>query len=374
MQRKTIPVSNPHANYLAHKADIDRAITGVLESGRYILGPEVAQFEKEFAAGLKIPFCVGVASGTDALALALRAVGVGPGDEVITVSHSAVATTAAIEQIGAIPVFIDIDPKTRCMDPGNIASAVNKLTKAIVPVHIYGKMASMLEIRRIASDFNLKIVEDCAQAHGARMDEAFAGTIGDAGCFSFYPTKNIGALGDGGAVVTGDAATYERLLMLRQYGWKERYISSCQGYNSRLDEVQAAILRVKLKFLPGENEKRRTIARQYSACLAGSAVGRPDMPANELHAMHLYVVETTDRGAFERFMHDNGIDTMRHYPSPIHLQPAYAGRVSGAGRLVRTERLYETIVSLPMYPELSDEDVDHVCGVLTNWLAQNKGT
>ena len=374
MQRKTIPVSNPQANYLAHKADIDRAITGVLESGRYILGPEVEQFEKEFAAWIKTPFCVGVASGTDALALALRAVGVGPGDEVITVSHSAVASAAAIEQIGAIPVFIDIDPKTRCMDPELIASAINKSTRAILPVHIYGKMAPMFEIRRIAREFNLKIVEDCAQAHGTTRRPRVRCAGGDAGCFSFYPTKNLGALGDGGAVVTSDAATHERLLMLRQYGWKERYISSCQGYNSRLDEIQAAILRVKLKFLPGENEKRRLIARRYNACLAGSAVGCPDMPGNELHAMHLYVVEIADREAFERYLHENGVDTMRHYPAPIHLQPAYAGRASGAGRLACTERLYETIVSLPMYPELSDAEVDRVCSVLKNWLTTNKGT
>jgi dTDP-4-amino-4,6-dideoxygalactose transaminase len=374
MAPKKIPVTDPHANYRAHKTAIDAAVARTLDSGWYILGTEVEQFEKEFARWVGTAYCVGVASGTDAVALALRASGVGALDEVITVSHSAVATVAAIEQIGAVPVLVDIDPTTRCMDPERIAVCVGPRTKAIVPVHIYGKMSPMLDIKRIAETFNLKIVEDCAQAHGARFDGANAGTVGNAGCFSFYPTKNLGALGDGGAVVTSDRQIYEQLLALRQYGWKTRYVSALPGFNSRLDEVQAAILRVKLPAILKENEVRNRIANQYDACLAGSSIVHPVRAPHELHAMHLYVVEVDNRDEFEAFMHANGIDTMRHYPLPIHRQAAYAGRIRGEERLGYTEKLYQRIVSLPMFPELPDEDVLRVCAALKNWITTAKGS
>ena len=294
----TIPQTDPRANYLAHKDEIDAAIAAVLAGGRYILGEQVAAFEREFAAYLGAgstegaTHAIGVGSGTDALHLALRACGIGPGDRVFTVSHTAVATVAAIELAGATPVLVDIDPATFTMDPNRLEEAVRRdeggnssnvkrhssiVTRhsAIIPVHLYGHPADMAAILEIARRYDLWVIEDCAQAHGATIDGQKTGTFGDIAAFSFYPTKNLGALGDGGAVVTSDPALAEQTRLLREYGWRERYVSAIPGLNSRLDELQAAILRVKLRYLDAENARRRALAAEYDRLLADSSVRTP---------------------------------------------------------------------------------------------------
>lgn len=365
-------VAIPKPQYTAHKEEIDQAIRQVLDSGWYILGEQVKKFEEEFAAFNGTGHCIGVANGTEAISLALWGVGIRPGDEVITVSHSAVATTAAIEIIGARPVFADIDPVTRCMDPKSCESLIWKRTKAIVPVHIYGQPADMKSICEIAKRHNLKVIEDCAQAHGAQIDGKKVGTFGDAAAFSFYPTKNLGAIGDGGAIITNSPEIAAEIRAAREYGWRERYISSSIGYNSRLDEIQAAILRVKLRYLEQDNARRREIAEKYHAAADGKMVIAPAKIDGTLHAMHLYVVECEDRDSLRESLKSEGIGTAIHYPAAIHQQSAYAGRIRGCDRLPNTEALYEKIVSLPMYPELTDEQVNRVCVALTNWI-EGKG-
>ncbi|MGA2094279.1 MAG: DegT/DnrJ/EryC1/StrS family aminotransferase, partial [Sedimentisphaerales bacterium] len=267
------------------------------------------------------------------------------------------------------------DAKTRCMDPDKIGSAVSKKTKAVLPVHIYGQPAPMEQIVRVARQYNLKVVEDCAQAHGAEIAGKKAGTFGDAAAFSFYPTKNLGALGDGGAVVTNSTDTAEKLRSLRQYGWKrqreyswkQRYISSLPGLNSRLDEIQAAVLRVKLRYLSQDNARRRTIAERYRTALNQSNVTPPAKIEGTLHAMHLFVVECLKRDKLQEFMKEKGVGTALHYPKAIHQQPAYSGRIKGGANLPRTENLYQNILTLPMFPELTDIQVDSVCSALTEW-------
>ena len=370
MANDIIPVANPHAQFNAHAAEIRSAVERVLASGWYILGEEVKSFELEFAQFIGTKSCIGVASGTDALALALRACGVGQGDEVITVSHSAVATVAAIEQIGAVPIFVDIESKSRCMDPTKIQPFISAATKAIVPVHIYGQPASMFEIMNISRQYNLKVIEDCAQAHGADISGQRVGTFGDAAAFSFYPTKNLGGIGDGGAIVSNDGAIAEMCRHLREYGWKERYISFFSGYNSRLDELQAAILRVKLKYLAQDNAYRREIAEKYSAAIDGTRIIPPAQINNILHAMHLYVIESENRDNLQEFLSYHKIGTARHYPMPIHLQPPYRGRIRGGENLVHTETLYKRILSLPMYPELTDGQVEKICTSLKKWISK----
>jgi dTDP-4-amino-4,6-dideoxygalactose transaminase len=364
-----IPVANPAAQLKPHGPAVREAIERCLASGRYILGPEVKAFEKEFAAFLGASFCVGVANGTDALALALRAAGVSPRDEVITVSHSAVATVAAIEQISAVPVFADIDPISRCLNPAVIEPLISPKTTAIVAVHIYGQPAAMDKIVPIAHHHDLKVVEDCAQAHGAELHGRKVGTWGDAAAFSFYPTKNLGALGDGGAVVTNSSECAERVRMLREYGWKERYISSIPGVNSRLDELQASLLRVKLRSLPAGNARRRQIAAAYYQAIDEATIRSPRAINGTLHAMHLFVVQSARRTELQDFMRAAGVATALHYPKPIHLQPAYGGRIRGSDCLPETESLYRQILTLPMFPELTAGQVERVCDALRRWCS-----
>lgn len=367
MAHDMIPVAKPIAQFHSHKADIQKAIDSVLESGNYILGSHVQAFEKEFADFCGARFCITVASGTDALVLALLTAGVGPGDEVITVSHTAVATVAAIEQIGAVPVFADIDAISHCIDPETIPPLVSSRTKAIIPVHIYGQPANMPAILSIASAHKLMVIEDCAQAHGAEIAGKRVGTFGHAGTFSFYPTKNLGAIGDGGAVVTSLPDFADTCRALREYGWRERYISSLCGINSRLDEIQASILRVKLPFLAADNERRRKIAEAYGQVLAGSNILPPLHLGDTLHAMHLYVVECDRRNDLARHLGDHGISTARHYPLAVHQQPAYSGRIRGAESLPVTEQFYNRLLSLPMFPELTDAEVSRVCTALEKY-------
>ncbi len=362
-----IPVANPQAQFAVREGVIRKAIDRVLTRGRYILGEEVARFEEEFASFLGANFCIGVASGTDALILALKACGIGPGDEVVTVSHSAVATVAAIDLAGAIPVFADIEPKTRCMNPEALPYLISDKTRAILPVHIYGQPAAMDQILAVARRFNLKIIEDCAQAHGAETDGRKAGTWGDAAAFSFYPTKNLGALGDGGAVVTDSPAIAAHVRELREYGWRERYVSSVPGMNSRLDEIQAAILRVKLPFLSQDNGRRREIAGIFNEAIKDTDITGPFLIPGTTHAMHLYVVECGRRKSLQDHLQKAGVGTACHYPCAIHQQPAYRDRIRGCDRLQHTEQFYTRLLSLPMYPELTDAEVEHISDTLRKW-------
>lgn len=352
--------SNPKEQYLAHKGEIDAAVSRVLESGWYIFGEEVVGFEKEFAEYLGAAHAVGVGSGTDALQLALRACGVGPGDEVITVAHTAVATVAAIESAGATPVLVDIEADRYCIDPGQIESAVTEKTKAVVPVHLYGLPADMGAICAIAKKRNLLIIEDCAQATGARYGGKRVGSIGDAAAFSFYPTKNLGALGDGGCVATNSAEIAEKVRLLREYGWAERYISRVPGTNSRLDPIQAAVLRVKLKSLDGDNARRANIAARYNRELAGAGATVPVGREKAEHVYHLYVLSADRRDEMQAFLKTKGVGALVHYPMPVHRQPAYQGRLPGEGRLAETDAAAARVLSLPIYPELADSDVTAV--------------
>lgn len=365
-----ISCADPGAGFRAHRDEIERAVRRVLESGSYILGPEVEAFEAEFARYLGARHVVGVASGTDALTLALRACGIGPGDLVLTVSLTATATVAAIELAGATPLFVDVDPETFTMDPEHAESALraNARVRALLPVHLYGQPADMPALLRLAEQHRLILIEDCAQAHGALAGGKKAGTLGHAAAFSFYPTKNLGGLGDGGAVVTNDAGIAERLRLLRQYGWKERFVSEVRGTNSRLDELQAAILRVKLRSLDSENARRREIAGEYGRVLADTRLGLPRVRAGATHVYHQYVVRSKSRASLRTHLEEGGIGTGIHYPVPVHLQPAYAGRVPIApGGLPHTEQACREILSLPMHPYLREEDVVRVTSRILEW-------
>lgn len=346
--------------------EITAAALRVLGSGRFVLGPEVEAFESEFAGWHEIDFAVGVASGTDAIELALRAAGIGPGDEVITVSHTAVPTACAIERCGALPVLVDIDPATMTISPAAAAAAVTPRTAAIVPVHLYGHPADMPRVMELAAARDLLVVEDCAQAHGARLNRQRVGTFGHLAAFSFYPTKNLGACGDGGAILTDDRQWAERLKRIRTYGQASRYQHVERGVNSRLDELQAAILRVKLSHLDQQLAERRDLARRYSASLSEVLAPAEDATTNEVeHAYHLYVIRDRFRDALKAHLQAAGIETQIHYPVPIHLQPAYADLGHRPGSLPETERACREILSLPLYPGLSPDDVDAVARAIT---------
>lgn len=352
--------ANPKAQYLAHQTEIDEAIRRVLEQGRYILGEEVNQFEAEFAAFVGVQHGIGVGSGTEALHVALAACELGPGDEVITVSHTAVATAAAIELTGATPVLVDIEPDFYTLDPERLNSVITERTRAIIPVHIYGQPANLGPIIKIARERNLLVIEDCAQAHGARYRDRRAGSWGDIACFSFYPTKNLGAVGDGGLIVTDNAKLAERVRLLREYGWAERYVSHMTGWNSRLDELQAAILRVKLRYLDSDNEKRRRIAEKYCEGLKDVEIGLPKIRDGATHAFHLFVIRSARRDGLQAHLRESGIGALVHYPVPVHQQPAYVGRLKGSDCLPETERAAREILSLPIYPELDEAKIESV--------------
>jgi dTDP-4-amino-4,6-dideoxygalactose transaminase len=357
--------ADPKAGYLAHKGQIDEAIHRVLEGGRYILAGEVAFFEREFADYLGVHQAIGVGSGTEALHLALSACGIGRGDLVITVSHTAVATVAAIELAGAEPLLVDIEPETFTMDLAELeaaAGANRDRVKAVIPVHLYGHPADMPRIMEVAARHRLVVIEDCAQSHGATVSGRKTGAWGHMAAFSFYPTKNLGALGDGGALATNNPDLGERARLLRQYGWRARYVSEVAGMNSRLDEIQAAILRIKLPHLDAENRRRRQIANLYNRILR--QVGSVIVPASVgdvEHAYHQYVIRSKRRDELAASLRANGVSTAILYPLPIHRQPGYKDRISkGPGGLLRTERICEEILSLPMHPYLSDDEVYEV--------------
>jgi len=359
--------SNPKAQYESHKAEIDEAVRRVLDKGRYIFGEEVSAFEREFAAYIGVSHGIGVGSGTEALHVALKACGVGPDDEVITVSHTAVATVSAIDLVGARPVFVDINPDYCCINPALIEQKITNATKAIIPVHLYGQPAAMDEVMTIARSHGIKVIEDCAQAHGAILEGKRVGSIGDIACFSFYPTKNLGAMGDGGMVVTSDDDLAKRCRLLREYGWAERYVSHIAGWNSRLDEVQAAILRVKLRFLDGDNDRRSRIASAYNSRLAGFDLQLPAVRENARHVYHLYVIRHNRRNALQEYLTKLGIGVLVHYPVPVHLQPAYRHTMRLAGTLEETEKAASEVLSLPIFPELKLDEVDAVIRAIRNF-------
>lgn len=357
--------ANPKAQYLSYKDEIDTAISRVLEKGWYIIGEEVKFFEKEFAAYIGVDHGIGVGSGTEALHLALKACGIGPADEVITVSHTAVATVAAVELAGAKPVFADIDPVTCTMDPESLRLVITPRTKAVIPVHLYGHPAEMDEIAQIVREHSLRLIEDCAQAHGATYKNKRVGSFGDMACFSFYPTKNLGALGDGGMVVTNDNKLAEKARLLREYGWAERFVSHMPGWNTRLDEIQAAILRVKLKHLDEGNSKRIQLAEIYDRNLSTPNLTLPKRSENSTHVYHLYVIRSPKRDELLKHLKEKGISTLIHYPVPVHQQPAYVGL---GGRLPQTERVAKEILSLPMYPELTKDQIYSVIDAVLEFV------
>jgi dTDP-4-amino-4,6-dideoxygalactose transaminase len=355
-----IQQTNPRANYIAHKKEIDSAIVRVMKSGRYILGQEVTAFEQEFAAYIGVEFGIGVGSGTEALHIALRACGVKPGDEVITVSHTAVATVAAIQLCGATPVLVDIDAKTYVIDVNQIERAITSRTRAIIPVHLYGYMADMQIIRSIADRHGVRVVEDCAQSHGAVYRGRKSGTWGDMAAFSFYPTKNLGAMGDAGMIVTNNPELGEQARLLREYGWRQRYVSEIPGLNSRLDELQAAILRVKLKYLNQWNEERRKKAKIYTEMLTPLGVVCPSEGSEGKHVYHLYVIRTKKRDKLQTFLKEKEIETLIHYPVPIHLQKAYEDLGYRQGDFPVTEQYCSEILSLPFFPEMKESEIRKV--------------
>jgi dTDP-4-amino-4,6-dideoxygalactose transaminase len=366
-----VPQANPGAGYRALKPQIDAAVARALASGWYVLGEEGRGFEAEFAAWLGAAHAVGCANGTDALALALRALGVGPGAAVATVSHTAVATVAAVEMAGAVPVLVDIDPVHYTMDPAELADLLDHPPadlppiRAVIVVHLYGQPADMAAILAVCARHRVTLIEDCSQAHGAMLEGRRVGTLGDVATFSLYPTKNLGALGDGGVIATQDAAMAARLAALRQYGWRTHYVSEAVGVNSRLDELQAAILRAKLPHLDAGNARRGAIADAYDAAIAEGPWAAPARRAGSAHVFHQYVLRVADRTEVQARLRGMGVGTGVHYPVPVHLQPAYLGRVAlGAGRCVATEQAAREVMSLPMYPELTDAEVERVCVAL----------
>lgn len=353
--------------------EIAVAVTRVLNSAWYVLGPEVDAFERAFADYHNIGFAVGVANGTDAIELALRAGGVGPGDEVITVAHTAVATVCAIERAGATPVLIDIDPIDFTMDVDACRAAVTSRTKAIVPVHLYGHPANLAGLSAIADRHGLLLIEDCAQAHGAKYDGRLVGTFGQMSAFSFYPTKNLGAYGDGGAVMTDDPQLAARLKRLRFYGQAERYQAVERGVNSRLDEMQAAILSVKLKYLDAHNQARRTIADFYGTSLSGVELprlrqrGDGSAAGSIHHVYHQYVIRHARRNELSAALRDAGVETQIHYPIPVHRQPAYADLGYPKGSLPVTERIADQILSLPIGVGLTTSDLAIVANAIATF-------
>jgi dTDP-4-amino-4,6-dideoxygalactose transaminase len=348
-----VPLADPASDLARHREVILAAIAGVIDRGAYILGPEVARFEELMAERLGVSGTVGVASGTDALVLALAALGIGPGDEVVTVSHTAGPTVAAIRMAGGVPVLVEVDPATFCLDPKALAAAVGPHTKAVIAVHLYGHPASLDSIVDIARRHGIAVIEDCAQAQDAAVNGSMVGSIGDVGCFSFYPTKNLGAIGDGGLVTAREGKLVERLRRLRTYGWTAPQFSEIpNGRASRLDELQAAILRVKLEYLAEDIERRRVIACAYNNAFAELPLVRPIEQPGFRHVYHLYVIRCRERDALAEHLKKCGVMTARHYPYPVHLQPGLAQSARIPVPLAITERISREILTLPLYPSM----------------------
>jgi dTDP-4-amino-4,6-dideoxygalactose transaminase len=355
-----IPFVDLRSQYHSIKSEVDAAILGVLESCQFTLGSEVARFEEEFAAYTNSRFAIGVNSGTSALHLALLAASIGPGDEVITVPFTFVATVAAIHYSGARPVFVDIDPRTYTMDPVQIEAAITSRTKAIIPVHLYGQPADMDPIISIAKKHRLVVIEDACQAHGAEYKGRRAGSLGDFGCFSFYPGKNLGAYGEAGLVTTQDGEFNRTVRMLRDWGAEKKYQHVLKGYNYRLEGIQGAVLRVKLKYLESWTEARRATAARYNARFDGSDIVTPLAMEYARHVYHIYAIRTPERARWQDALQAQGIQTGIHYPIPVHLLPAYADLNYREGQFPHSELAADEVLSLPMFPELTAEQTDTV--------------
>ncbi len=361
-----IPLVDLRAQYATIRDEVLAAVSDVLDGMQLTLGPQLSAFEEEFAAYCGAQYCVGVANGTDALALALRAAGVGPGDEVIVPAHTFIATAEAVSLVGARPVFVDIEPQTRCIDPELVPAAVTARTRAIIAVHIHGQMADMDAFLPIARRHELTLIEDAAQAHGATLRGRHAGSLGDLGCFSFYCSKNLGAYGEAGAVTTSDGALAERLRLLRNHGDAGRYAHICLGTNSRMDEIQAAILRVKLRRLDSWNDARRDHAARLRDLLAESGLELPQEGPGRRHVYHHFAVLLEGRNAVREALTTAGIGTGIHYPEPLHLQPPYEGLGYQPGDFPVAERAASRVLSLPMYAELSEAQIERVAQTLVS--------
>ncbi len=366
-----VPFLDLKVQYRQTENEVLPMVTEAMENGAFIGGPQVAGFEEEFAAFCDSRHCVGVGSGTDALRFALMAAGVGNGNEVITVTNTFIATTEAISQTGAQPVFVDIDPKTCNMDPGAIEAKITARTKAIVPVHLYGQPADMDPIIDVANRHGLAVIEDACQAHGALYKGKKAGSLGLSGCFSFYPGKNLGAFGEGGAVVTQDDRTAETIRMIRDHGQNKKYFHDMEGYNGRLDAIQAGVLRIKLRQLADWNESRRKNAAYYNQQL--SAIPGIELPVEADYARsvyHLYVIHTDRRDALQKFLAEKGIATGLHYPMPLHLQNAYADMGLKEGAFPLAEKSACRLLSLPMFAELTQDQMDYVADNIKAFVKQ----
>ena len=352
--------ANPLAQFQSHQAEIEKAVLRVMRGPRYILGPEVEALEREFASYIGVSHAIGVANATDAIELTLRSLGIGRGDEVITVSHTAVATVAGIEAAGATPVLVDIEPDYYTMRPDQLEEVLSKKTKVVMPVHLYGQAADLGSILQFCKKHGLKMVEDVSQAHGATWRGQRVGSFGDAGCFSCYPTKNLGAIGDGGLITVKDPQLAQKIGMMREYGWHERYISELPGRNSRLDELQAAILRIKLRHLDEDNGKRRQLSMSYTKLLNISGLVLPKTRADAEHVFHLYVVKARERKKILEALQAKDIYAGIHYPVPIHKQPAYRGRIRTARTMQISDALSAEVFSLPIYPEMTNQQLNEV--------------
>lgn len=369
--RTIIPFIDIKREYTEISGEITEAIQRVLRSGWFILGEEVEKFEKEFSKYIGTKYGIGVNSGSDALFLGIKALGIGKSDEVITISHTFISTVDAITRNGAKPVFVDIEPDTYCIDVTRIEERITNKTRAILPVHLYGHPADMEPIMEIAKKYHLFVVEDACQAHGAEYNGKKVGSIGDVGCFSFYPIKNLGACGDGGMVVTNNEELAEKLKMLRNYGQPQKYYHDFVGVNSRLDEIQAAILRVKLKHLDERNKKMRGVAKLYSELLEDSGIVTPVEKEYAKHAYHLYVIRHKDRDMLQQKLLNSGIQTRIHYPIPVHKQKAYLDLEFRKEDFPITEKCANEILSLPMYPELKNEEVEYITDAIREACAND---
>ncbi len=359
-----IPYCDLRAQYKSIKPEIDEAVGRVLESAEFVLGSEVEAFEQEFATYVGANHAIAMNSGTSALHLALLAAGVGPGTEVITVPFTFVATTAAIVYTGATPVFVDVTPDALTMDPAQVEAAITPRTRAILPVHLYGQPADLDPLLAIARRHGLKVVEDACQAHGSEYKGRKVGPIGDSGCFSFYPGKNLGAYGEGGLAVTNDAAQARKMRMLRDWGQEQRYHHVLKGFNYRMEGLQGSILRVKLRHLERWTELRRTHSAAYHDVLRGSGLSLPVEKPYSRHVYHVFAIRVPERESLQRLLKANGVQSGIHYPVPVHLQPAYADLGYLRGQFPESERAADEVLSLPMYPEMTRTQIDEVCGVL----------